>query len=44
MAIYLTKVARRINETGADSITISVYEVSLPNGKLEWILQSVNDL
>ena len=44
MSIYLTKVSRRISETSADSITISVYEMSLPNGKLEWFLQSVNDL
>ncbi|KAM5539660.1 hypothetical protein V8D89_006769 [Ganoderma adspersum] len=44
MSIYLTKVSRRIHQTGADSITISVYEMSLPNGKVEWFLQSVNDL
>ncbi|KAM5539669.1 hypothetical protein V8D89_006778 [Ganoderma adspersum] len=41
MALFLNKVAQDISSSGADTITIALYAVSLPNGKAEWILQSV---
>ena len=44
MGLFLNKVAQDISSSGADTITIALYAVSLPNGKAEWILQSVNDL
>ncbi|PIL26420.1 hypothetical protein GSI_12177 [Ganoderma sinense ZZ0214-1] len=44
MTLFLNKVAQDISSSGADTITISLYAVSLPNGKAEWTLQSINDL
>ncbi|KAM5539667.1 hypothetical protein V8D89_006776 [Ganoderma adspersum] len=44
MTLYLDKVSKEISRTNADTLTISAYAFSIPNGKIEWILQMVNDL
>lgn len=44
MTIFLDSVSKEMSRTGADTLTISKYAFDLPNGKIEWILQSVNDL
>ena len=45
MVLFLKKTARQIaTSQSADTLTISLYTMRLPNGRAEWILQSVNDL